>query len=227
MKRVVMTICVGVLGFVLVGSVQAATMDIGPMADAWIEKNSEANHGSDANLQVREDSDTLPMRAMLLRWDLGSLTGATINSVEFWVYTTSASTTLYPHAYKLTSAWDENTVTWTKRTGTKNWSTSGGDYSDDIMTLTWNIYVNQYKNIIEGGTDPDFNTLVQEWVDNPSNNYGIYIKRPIAGTRQGSFGSREHTSQPYLKIDYTPVPEPASMALLMVGSFMALSGRKK
>ncbi len=225
MKSAVMTICVGILGFTYLAG--ADIVNLYPVADAWIEKNSETNHGSDANLQVREDSESYPMRSILLRWDLSSLAGATINSVEFWVYTTSASTTLYPHAYKLTSAWDESTVTWTKRTSTENWGTAGGDYTDDIMTLTWNIYVNKYKSIIEGGTDVDFNALVQEWVDNSSSNYGIYIKRPIAGTRQGSFGSREHTYQPYLKIDYTPVPEPASMAVLAVGLLMALSGRKK
>ncbi len=220
-----MTICVGILGFVCLAA--ADIVELYPVADAWIEKNSETNHGTDTALQVREDSESYPMRAMLLRWDLSSLAGTTINSVEFWVYTTSASTTLYPHAYKLTSPWEENEVTWTKRTSTENWNTPGGDYSDDIMTLVWNVYVNKYKNIIEGGTDPDFNALVQEWVDNPSNNYGIYIKRPIAGTNQGSFGSREHTFKPYLKIDYTPIPEPASMALLMVGSLTALYSRKK
>lgn len=198
--------------------VSADVVDLYAAADTWIEDGSEDAHGSDTNLQVREETATAARRYALVEWDLSSLAGATINSVEMYFYTTSASTTLYPSAYMITSDWDEN-ATYTKRTATQNWTNPGVDYqSTEVAKLAWNVYVNQYKSVIQGGTDVDFTAMVQGWVDNPATNYGILVKRPAdSGARQGSFSSSEGNPA-YLSIDYTPVPEPVTILLLTAGA---------
>ena len=219
-----LSIVVMVLGCL---SASADVVDVYAAADTWIEDGSEINHNGDSYLSIREANATQNLRGGLISWDLASLAGATINSVEMHFYTTFASETFYPHAYRVTSAWDETAATWTRRTATEDWGSAGVDYSDDVCTLVWNVYTGKYKPVIEGGTNSNFDALVQDWVDSPSSNFGIYVRRPLAATvgRSGAISSKEGGNAAYLKIDYIPIPEPLSILLLTAGA-LCLRRRK-
>lgn len=202
----------GILAFFLSGTalLQAEnTWDIYASEDTWIEWDAnDVNYGSAVSLELREESEGTPRRAILLQWDLRGLAGATIDSVELHARPMSATATLYPKAYLVQSAWDEYEATYTKRTATEDWATPGGDISqnveDYVAPIVWNVYVGNYKPIIEGGTSSTFNTTVQNWVDDPDTNYGIMIKRPYdSGARAGSLASRESGSAAFLRVTCT------------------------
>ena len=219
-----LSIVVMVLGCL---SASADVVDVYAVGDTWIEDSSEVNHNGDSYLSIREANASQNLRGGLISWDLTSLAGATINSVEMYFYTTFASETFYPHAYRVTSGWDEAAATWTKRTATEDWTSAGVDYSDDVCTLVWNVYTGKYKSVIEGGTNSNFDALVQDWVDSPSSNFGIYVRRPLTATvgRSGAISSKEGGNAAYLKIDYIPIPEPLSILLLTAGA-LCLRRRK-
>lgn len=220
MNTTKLTILLVLLVSFLALPVSADVVDLYAVADTWIEDGSEVNHNGDSYLSIREANATQNLRGGLLRWDISALAGATINSVSMYFYTTFASETFYPHVYRVTSDWDETAATWTKRTASENWSGAGVDYADDVCTLVWNIYVNKYKPVIEGGTSANFNAMVQDWVNSPSSNCGIYVQRPLTATvgRSGAIASKEGGNAAYLSIDYTPVPEPVSLLLLLAGT---------
>lgn len=193
------------------------TKDFYVTQDTWLAQDSDTNKNNDASLQIRGSATAA--RHALMQWDLSSIpVGSTVTSVEFMAYTKTANTTFYPHLYRLTAEWDESQATWTKRTDTETWTTAGGDFTTSTdITLVWNIYVNQYKEIVQDNDQAKIISLVQDWVNSPSSNYGALIKRPVA-SNEGSVSSITGGNPAYLRITYDAVPEPASMGLLVLAS---------
>jgi hypothetical protein len=102
-------------------------------------------------------------------------------------------------AYGLSTAWKEYEVTWNNATATTAWSSAGGDTgaavtsthvpSTTSVNMSWRI-----------------DSLAQQWINSPSNNFGVLIKDSNEGASSGTgarFYTRESSILPNLEIDYT------------------------
>jgi hypothetical protein len=85
---------------------------------------------------------------------------------------------------------------------------------DPGVTVTWET--------IRSGAPSGLVADVEQWLTNPTSNFGWLLKiadeSPLRTARR--FYSKESTNaalHPRLVIDYTVVPEPATLAILMIG----------
>ncbi|MBI1884633.1 MAG: DNRLRE domain-containing protein, partial [Chlamydiae bacterium] len=110
------------------------------------------------------------------------------------------------------SAWDSNDVSFNKRSGTQNWTASGGSLKDvlgDQVLIrhydAWNYADSIHEEWWELPID-----LVQQWINNPTSNQGIALKG--VKTSYGSAGgwisedNADPSLRPFLEIDYEGVP---------------------
>lgn len=85
----------------------------------------------------------------------------------------------------------------------QNWSNTGGDYSSTILSTT---DVNMNGSYTWPSTQ-EFTALVQKWLENPNENYGlILIGDESESTTAKRFSSRHHANEedrPALIIEYT------------------------
>lgn len=102
---------------------------------------------------------------------------------------------------------------------TSFWTNPGGDYSatpsaslpvGGVGAYTW-------------ASNAQFVADVQNWLDNPGANFGwVILGDEVTSSSAKRFDSRNNATpanRPLLTIDYTPVPEPAGLCLLLVGAF--------
>ena len=144
--------------------------------------------------------------------------GATIDSAVFELY-------MYDHEqehmvnnfidveiHKITRSWNEGIkdgtscesgATWTAYDCVNSWNTSGGDFDSNIESMTTINYsgINQWHQW-------DIKDLIQDWVDNPSTNYGMLLKaaNEITEAFMGHFYSEEYSDvdlRPKLTVVYT------------------------
>lgn len=106
------------------------------------------------------------------------------------------------------------------------WTQPGGDFapasSAELVVVGNGFY--------SWGSTPALVADVQTWLDTPALNHGWMLRGnedlPFTAKR---FDSREHPDanvRPALKIEYTPIPEPATLAVLLPGAALALSRRR-
>ena len=112
--------------------------------------------------------------------------GATIDSATLWVYVHNpGGAEIYVHP--VTASWEETVVTW-NNFGSSYDPTAIGSFMADS----------------EGWRDVDVTALVQDWVDDPSSNFGILLRQE--GTTLSAFWSSEYGTvelRPYLEIRYS------------------------
>ncbi len=101
------------------------------------------------------------------------------------------------------------------------WTNPGGDFQG-TPSATETIGV---SGPVTWSSTSDLVADVQNWLDAPSSNFGwLLIGDEIRSTAARKFGSRESTSGvPELAITFTPVPEPHSLTLVILGSSCALA----
>ena len=181
------------------------TIELFASKDAWIEKNDDDNHGNDTELHIRESY--IEEYRTLFHFDLAAQNGNAISDAKLKLYVKGgAGQGVIVEAYQLTRHWEEGTgggelfnynhddVLWGQATNSVNWTNGGGDYQATLIGTmpTDNI----------GWTELNLNTgVVQDWIDNPSNNFGI-ILIATADNGEVQFYSSEETSnkQPKLAI---------------------------
>lgn len=117
----------------------------------------------------------------------------------------------------------EGDSTWQYRSvGGAAWTTPGGhigiDFSANVSSTT-TIY--GLGDLVEFESTPQVVADVQHWLDHPDANFGWVLLPQDERIRKSarSFASREDGSGgPVLEIEFTPVPEPATTALLGLGT---------
>jgi hypothetical protein len=118
-------------------------------------------------------------------------------------------------------------ATWTHRffTGVQ-WSAPGGQAGVDFAaTASSTAFVFGLGDPVEFEATSELASDVQDWVNNPQQNYGWMLMCESEEVRKSarSFASSESgTGGPFLTIDYTVVPEPGPLVLL--GGGMVLLG---
>ncbi|HNQ77111.1 MAG TPA: DNRLRE domain-containing protein [Acidobacteriota bacterium] len=174
-------------------------------ADSYVNQGSAGtNYGSGATMSVQ--SRLSQAQRTLVMFDLSAIPeNSVINSATLELYASSAPTTgLTLNVHKITGSWTEAGVTWTNQpsfTSTANASITGG------TSTGWKIW-----NIA---------SLVQDWVDGTSDNYGLIVKGSVENDKTALtyiFASKENGTsgnRPILRINYTP---PTTMNCDYVGS---------
>ncbi|MEQ1827501.1 MAG: DNRLRE domain-containing protein [Pirellula sp.] len=188
------------------------------------------------------------IRRGLLQFDTSSIPiGATINSVSVRLTMDKADQAgqVIVGLNRMTRQWGEGTslasgqegggaaatngdATWLHSSfpGTL-WTTAGGDFvatASATQTLsaegnyTWNSTVNLVAD-------------VQQWVNNPTANFGWMLRGEEIGTTAMRFVSRTGPGgvavRPQLTVDFTAVPEPGSVLLLASAGMLILLGWRR
>jgi hypothetical protein len=113
---------------------------------------------------------------------------------------TGTGSTLFD-AYGLTRAFTQS-ATWNSYDGTHSWTTPGGDFSTALAGNRWvpETYKGEY---VSWGFTP----LVEQWIQQPSTNYGVLLKRHNEVERGfDTFvqGDNDVDEDPYLEVEYSP-----------------------
>jgi hypothetical protein len=216
-------------------SLEAATTTLAPVADTTLQSAFPGNNiGGEGSLWVGGRRQGGAARA-LLRFDLSSIpAGSTINSVTLTLSVTrtpSGGVSSLFDVHRVLEAWgegnndsggrgtpaDANEATWNNRLapGTA-WTTAGGSFAPAVSA----------SRSIGGDGAYTFSSTatlvsdVQGWVNNASGNFGweLVSASEFTPTTIRRIGSRTAGgSAPSLLINYTPVPEPGTLALFALG----------
>jgi hypothetical protein len=171
---------------------------------------STYNFGDCSNLEFGNDVGRV--LRLLISFDVSAISvSATVKSAYLTMYCNSANGSVDAVVYKVTKNWTEGTgdcggtpnvnASWNYYNGSANaWTTPGGDY--DVATQS------EVKTVTTAGYYTiKLNTqMVQEWVNNPSQNYGLIVKslNETSGDLVNSDKkSTDVTQRPKLTIYYT------------------------
>lgn len=215
--------CLAVVSFMLVylTSIRTANSDIvtlGAIADSFVEFGDVddlfANHGSEDTIDIERFSIFTDW-AILIQFDVSAIpTGATINSATLSL---SEGDRIYAHGSggaldffelsNVTESWDELTV--------------NGDTmpSYDLPVVTIAADPNPSASI---------GFYVDEWVNGGVNNFGLFIQN-TGFNHSGNFVSREGSvvaDRPSLIVDFTPIPEPSGIGMLLIALIFASRCRR-
>jgi YD repeat-containing protein len=125
-------------------------------------------------LYVGYNSGANEIGRALLHYDLSSVPrGSQIisSSIAMWLNSTSTSTPVEIEAYGVALHAFTSKVTWNKYDGTHAWATPGGDH---LKTLAGSRLVKpEYAG---GWVSIGFSPQVEQWVRDPTSNFGILLK---------------------------------------------------
>lgn len=168
---------------------------ISAIDDTFIdEKNPSSTHGSSSDLNVRSKSTNDDQRS-LVKFDTSSLSSGTSvikATLRLFMNDDPPSSRSYD-LYRITSAWNENTVNWTSKPTTAPGTTDSTD-----TEITPNVW-------LEWDVTPD----VQEFINGTFTNYGWMIQdssEEAASGQQGQFKSSEdgtESKRPQLVVDFS------------------------
>ncbi len=177
--------------------------------DAMICSGNTGNHGNTPYL-----SASCGVTNGLIEFDLSSIPlGSTINSatLELLEYQNCATNVNSFEIHTTLNPWQESTVNWSNRPpfDPVSLATSTGEAGG---ACEWLIF--------------DASSIVQDWFNGTTQNYGLRITGPSSGsTGKWIYSSDAGTpaSRPILRIDYTPGPVPTMNEWGMI-IFMVLAG---
>ncbi len=257
MKRSIGGLLIAIMAFTVIASnvdiVRATSISLGAAKDNTLFENADGNLSSGAGQHVYSGltghQDGFNIRRSLLAFDVVDSipAGATINSAELTLEMTKkqiAAGPMLTGLHRLTSDWGEGASVSPAGAGTvaaagdatwlhtfspgSLWGTAGGDFAaaasatlsvDALGSYTW-------------GSTAAFVADVQDMLDNPGTDFGwALIGNEAVPTTARQFGSRENANaafRPTLLIDYTEMPEPSTLALMLGAGLVGLmSGRNR
>jgi len=160
------------------------------------------NYGTDWYMRIRAGN----VKVGLMRTDLSHIpTTATVTRATLRIYV--AGSDRYPitlYAHRVNRAWVAGEATWERATAGQPWAAAGcqnvpGDYDGTP-------YATQIASTVGTWVDFDLRVLAQEWVADPSRNFGILLRgQTPAG--EYSFATSDHQSaglRPQFDISWTP-----------------------
>lgn len=228
----------GIACFTLCSASEAATVTISPVKDNTIFSELGNNSNGGGGLFIGRTNPAGGIRRTLVQFDiLGNIpAGAVIDSVSVSFVQNKIGPGLDANfeLRKLTRTWGEGSVvgigqgaaagagdaTWNSAAnGSTSWTTAGGDFGSVSATTGFSSTNTTYTFSSTSALIAD----VQNWLNNPSTNFGWLIKATDeVAVNARELGSREGPAnqRPSLVINYTVVPEPASIGLM--GSLIAL-----
>ena len=224
----------------------AATMTFGSDADTAIRfgTNQANNYGSNADMYLRQNDDPPRDYVGYVRFDLSSLAGKTITdaAVTFTKVASERNDTLVNGRFAMfglldiagntPQTWDESVLTWDnsgdEADGSIYPTTTAGlspfdltrvvDLDDDVAGISEAVTDSNTKVTVSGSPFVDF---LQGRLDAATDTglATVMVDFPTLGGGRGyGLGTKEaaETDRPVLTVTYI-VPEPASLALAMLG----------
>lgn len=231
------------------GDVRADLVILGAAADNTLIEDAEgdvSSGGSTGMFVGRNNQPSNSRRRGVIQFDIagGIPAGSTINSVMLGLSlsaSNAADATVSVH--RLLAEWGEGTATSSGGQGAaagagdatwlfaqyniSPWTTAGGDYDGAVSAQT-----------VVGGSGDYFwpSTMamvadVQGFLNDPAMNFGwMIIGNESAAQTSKRFSTREDADEalrPRLIVDYTPVPEPTSAAILITTALLSLGRRRR
>lgn len=220
----------------LVGSASADVLNLGADIDSTIRSSSPDGDNTASSILFVGDTTTAgDFLRSAISFDLNQaeLVGATINSVTLTMTVRSARTAsadgdIDLELYELSQSFDAG-ITWNARTGSANWTAPGGDLGSNLVTVagdpgtaapndTFDFSSASLTSSVASANGSSLYLLLKSGSeDNTADNLFIFASN--VNTTNGAAG-------PVLTIDYTPVPEPTSLALLGLGGLCMLRRRR-
>ena len=167
-------------------------------------KNATKNYGNDTKMTVDGDPD----EAGLFKWNVSTISvGSTVSSASIEFNVTGSSRDSY-EVYALQRAWDELSATWQRYATGNNWTGAGANGAADTQSTV----LGQLAATSSGTYRINLNSAgvaaVQQWINDPSKNYGIIIKDYAVSKAVEIRTSETSTAsqRPKLTINYTDPP---------------------
>lgn len=160
-------------------------------------------HGNNVKLSI----DGTPDMAALMAWDISAIPqGSVVVSAAIELFVVNSTKDSY-EIYALEQAWEELAATWFQFSSGRSWSEVGADGAADadstpIGYLTANQIGFRQMALNQAGLD-----LVQAWIDDPAQNYGIIFKDYLNGNDNVEVSSSEVSIakyRPKLVVTYLP-----------------------
>lgn len=214
--------------FLLVASLvySQVTVNITPNKDNSILSESGTLSNGEGKLYAGQ-TNSGNIRRALLNFDIAANIppGATITNVTLELDLENSgpgATNDDYNLHPLTLDWGEGTssgagggapaiapdATWSDAMfGTSTWTNTGGDFLASVATTSLNTTVGSHS-----WSSIDMVTNVQDWLDNPGNNFGwILIGDETTNGTARRFGSKDQGTAPVLEIEYTCSTPPTAI----------------
>ncbi|MCD6520811.1 MAG: DNRLRE domain-containing protein, partial [Anaerolineae bacterium] len=188
----------------------------GPVKDTYIHSwYPTNNYGGAESIQVRSSG----VQRGLLQFDLSSIpAGSMVYEAQLRLYSTTSGRPLIDiAAYGLKRDWVEREATWEEAASGASWGSPGAsnpssDYNPTALDTQRVTGTGWYEWTV---TD-----LVQQWVNDPSQNHGLLLIGLSGPSTVYAFSSREHgisSQRPqlvvrWLEVQPTPTPSPTPVA---------------
>lgn len=100
----------------------------------------------------------------------------------------------------LNTDWEENRANWFEASDSINWNNTGGDFEQEYNT-NYSTYLDSTSNTYKIGFEID-NSIVQNWVNNDMDNYGLILYCPDYSTGYTFLSSDEGTDPAKMEFEY-------------------------
>jgi hypothetical protein len=164
-------------------------------------KSATKNQGAAKSVTL----DGSPDIAGLLRWDIGSIPqGAVVQSVSITLNVTDPAPQSY-QLYELKQNWTELGATFRKFSATSNWATAGALGATDRGATVLGTLTATAKGKVIITLNAAGIAVVQNWISNPSSNFGFIFQNYANSNTQLAFDSREAktvANRPKLSVTY-------------------------
>lgn len=175
--------------------------------------SSGSNYGDEELIEI--DGGSTGAKSALIEWDLSGLPdGADVLHAEVQVFvdTGSGAATDDPYAiHELLRSWNEDEATWSRATSSVNWLGSGATGTGDSGTARLGLMPMDTDSgiTVAAPLNPAGRSVVEKWIDDNSQNFGLLIDAEPGSTDGMDFLSNDHTSTdpdahaPRLRVIYT------------------------
>ena len=234
------------LGLLVVGAgstVFADVMTFGTSDDSWVNGNppsAGSNYGALTEIRLRHQNDTWGNNYSLAKFDVSALpANIVVNSVRMRFFTRLVS---WPGAanfspvaiFNNTQDWDESTVTFANA---PTYGAAAVKTLDHFGLVGFDDVYFTGANTITSGAWLEYTgaatiALVEGWADGSIANYGVSIMATeyVDSDRSFFLQAKENPAtsvQPNIVVDYTIIPEPATLSLFgVLGAAMLVVRRK-
>ena len=170
-------------------------VNITPDHDSYVNSNPDyknTNYGSEATLNCRQWGERT--KRPLIKWSKSLIesnipNGASIISATFYLYISSTAKSLTRPTHKITSDWDESTVTWNNQ--------PSYDTDTNLGDIDWSS---------TGWKTVDITDLFAKWHKGTTGAYGIVVYAtgyPDINDADAKANSSENASnKPYVEVEY-------------------------